>query len=208
MQSDGSTISEPGAVYVNAALTSRRAVAMFVPMSKSASKIEWVDIRKDKVRGSTHMAAELNGHRAEVCAVVGDRFEADAGGYCSYHRDEDLAMRAAEKRLREAAAKGPAPAPRVDVVQVRPDGLLTDEGLAAAIAMGAFTVAQGSWLSEHGYKLLVEARDSRALLGRIVAAWRSNRFGALDSGLIEEAEKLLGIEPAVDPLAAEGGPRS
>lgn len=53
---------------------------------------------------------------------------------------------------------------------------------------------------EHG-----DALDD--VLSRIVAAWREEEVGQIDGGLIEEAERLLGIEAEADLLALEGRTR-
>ena len=50
-------------------------------------------------------------------------------------------------------------------------------------------------------RLAADSKDARDILRRIVTAWREGEIGQVDGALIEEAEKLLDIEP--EPLAAE-----
>lgn len=70
------------------------------------SKIEWIDVRTDKTSNSTHMRAELNGKVAEVWTLPrdgsGKDWGAEAGERRSAHTSYELAIKAAEKRLRAA----------------------------------------------------------------------------------------------------------
>ena len=52
-------------------------------------------------------------------------------------------------------------------------------------------------------RLAADLQQTRDILRRIVTAWREDEIGQIDGALIEEAEGLLDIEPAPDPLAAE-----